>query len=164
MSAFLARPIEGEWPYLWLDATYVKAREGGRVVTKACVLAVGVNAAGRREVLGLAVGPAETEKFWSAFLRDLVGRGLSGVQLAISDAHQGLKQAVGAGPRRELAALPGALHARCAAPMSSAATRSMVVAAIRTAFAQQGQARGARTQWPDTADSLRPRFAQASPR
>lgn len=95
MGAFLARPIAGSWPFPWLDATYGKARDSGRVVTKACVLAVGVNEAGRREVLGLAVGPAKTEKFWSAFLRDLVGRGLAGVELAISDAHQGLGQAIG---------------------------------------------------------------------
>jgi len=94
VSAFLERPIEGRWPYLWLDATYVKARDGGRVVSKACVLAVAVNTEGRREVLGLAVGPAETEAFWKAFLRGLIGRGLAGVQLVISDAHTGLKRAV----------------------------------------------------------------------
>ncbi|MDZ7748922.1 MAG: IS256 family transposase [Halofilum sp. (in: g-proteobacteria)] len=160
VSAFLARPIEGEWPYLWLDATYVKAREGGRVVTKACVLAVGVNAAGRREVLGLAVGPAETEKFWSAFLRDLVGRGLSGVQLAISDAHQGLKQAIGR--------ILGASWQRCRVHFMRDVRahvqrrhQAMVIAAIRTAFAQQDQA-AAHAQWRETADSLRPRFARVA--
>jgi len=91
---FLTRPIEGDWPYLWLDATYVKVREAGRIVSVAVTVAVGVNGDGRREVLGMAVGPSEAETFWTEFLRSLTRRGLHGVKLVISDAHEGLKAAV----------------------------------------------------------------------
>ena len=91
---FLARPIEGDWPYLWLDATYVKVREAGRIVSVAVTIAVGVNSDGRREVLGMAVGASEAETFWTEFLRSLARRGLRGVKLVISDAHEGLKAAV----------------------------------------------------------------------
>src|SRR3954465_1030613 len=78
VNAFLARPLEGEWPYLWIDATYVKAREGGRIVSTATIIAVGVNTDGRREVLGVATGASEAEPFWTAFLRSLADRGLRG--------------------------------------------------------------------------------------
>ena len=91
---FLARPIEGDWPHLWLDATYVKVREAGRIVPVAVTIAVGVNADGRREVLGMAVGSSEAEPFWLDFLRSLKRRGLAGVKLVVSDAHEGLKAAV----------------------------------------------------------------------
>ena len=94
VSAFLERPIEGRWPSLWLDATYVKVRRAGRIVSAAVIVAVGTNTEGRREVLGLAVGPSEAEPFWTDFLRSLARRGLRGVKLVISDAHQGLKAAV----------------------------------------------------------------------
>jgi transposase-like protein len=94
VSDFLARPIEGDWPYLWLDATYVKVREAGRIVPVAVTIAVGVNADGRREVLGMAVGSSEAEPFWLDFLRTLARRGLRGVKLVVSDAHEGLKAAV----------------------------------------------------------------------
>src|SRR3954462_616112 len=90
---FLSRPIEGDWPYLWLDATYVKVREAGRIIPVAVTIAVGVNADGRREVLGMALGASEAETFWSGFLRGLVKRGLKGVKLVICDAHEGLKAA-----------------------------------------------------------------------
>ena len=93
VDAFLTRPIEGEWPYLWIDATYLKVRQGGRIVSVAVTLAVGVNTDGRREVLGMAIGASEAEPFWTEFLRDLVRRGLSGVKLVISDAHEGIKAA-----------------------------------------------------------------------
>ena len=93
VKSFLTRELSGEWPYVWLDATYLKSRENGHVVTRAVVVAVGANEEGRREILGLACGPAETEAFWSEFLRGLASRGLSGVRLVISDAHQGLKNA-----------------------------------------------------------------------
>ena len=86
--------IEGDWPYLWLDATYVKVREAGRIVPVAVTIAVGVNGDGRREVLGMAVGASEAETFWLDFLRPLARRGLRGVKLVISDAHEGLKAAV----------------------------------------------------------------------
>src|SRR5215211_7532816 len=81
VSAFLDRPIEGDWPYLWIDATYVKVRSNGRVVPVAVIMAVGVNADGRREVLGMDIGPSEAETFWTAFLRKLARRGLRGVKL-----------------------------------------------------------------------------------
>ena len=94
VRAFLDRPIEGDWPYLWIDATYVKVRSNGRVVPVAVIMAVGVNADGRREVLGMDIGPSEAETFWTAFLRKLARRGLRGVKLVVSDAHEGIKAAV----------------------------------------------------------------------
>jgi len=92
VSAFLDRPLEGDWPYLWIDATYVKVRQNGRIVSVAVIVAVGVNADGRREVLGLDIGPSEAEPFWTAFLRKLARRGLRGVKLVISDAHEGIRR------------------------------------------------------------------------
>ena len=94
VQAFRTRPLEGRYPYLFLDAKVEKVRDGGRVVNKALVIAHGVHETGRREILGLDVGEAETEAFWTEFLRGLVKRGLVGVQLAISDAHAGLKAAI----------------------------------------------------------------------
>jgi len=94
VQAFLTRPIEGDWPYLWIDATYIKVRQAGRIVSVAVTVAVGANADGRREVLGMAVGPSEAETFWTDFLRSLARRGLRGVKLVISDAHEGIKAAV----------------------------------------------------------------------
>jgi len=94
VQAFRTRPLGGRYPYLFLDAKVERVRDGGRVVNKALVIAHGVHESGRREILGLDVGEAETEAFWTDFLRDLVGRGLVGVQLAISDAHAGLKAAI----------------------------------------------------------------------
>ena len=93
VNAFLSRPIEGEWPYLWIDATYLKTREAGRIVSTAVILAVGVNTDGRREVLGIATGASEAEPFWTAFLRSLADRGLRGVKLVIADDHKGLRAA-----------------------------------------------------------------------
>ncbi len=94
VHAFLGRPIEGDWPYLWIDAAYVKQRQAGRIVSVAVIVAVGANADGRREVLGVTVGPSEAETFWTAFLRSLARRGLRGVKLVVSDAHEGIKAAV----------------------------------------------------------------------
>ncbi len=94
VNAFLDRPLSGEWPYLWLDATYLKQREGGRIVSVAAIIAVAVNTEGKREVVGLHIGPSEAETFWSTFLKSLVRRGLRGVKLVISDAHEGLKAAI----------------------------------------------------------------------
>jgi putative transposase len=93
VKAFLERPLEGDWPYLWIDATYVKVRQSGRVVPVAVTIAVAVNTDGRREVLGMDIGPSEAETFWTAFLRKLTRRGLRGVRLVVSDAHEGLKAA-----------------------------------------------------------------------
>ena len=94
VKAFLCRPIEGDWPYLWIDATYLKVRQSGRIVSVAVIIAVGVNGDGRREVLGMDVGPSEAEPFWTEFLRKLARRGLRGIKLVISDAHEGIKAAV----------------------------------------------------------------------
>ena len=94
VNTFLCRPIEGEWPYLWLDATYVKARRDHHIVSVAVIIAVAVNTDGRREVLGMTIGNSEAEPFWAEFLRSLARRGLRGVKLVISDAHEGLKAAI----------------------------------------------------------------------
>ena len=94
VQAFRERPLEVAYPYLWLDAKVEKVRAGGRVEHRTLVVAYGVDASGQREVIGLDVGAAETEAFWREFLRSLVRRGLSGIQLVISDAHEGLKQAI----------------------------------------------------------------------
>src|SRR5689334_13216275 len=94
VTAFLERPIEGEWPYLWLDATYLKVREGGRIVSVAAIIAVAVSTDGRREIVGLGISPSAAEPFWSSFIKGLVKRGLKGVKLVISDAHEGLRLAI----------------------------------------------------------------------
>ena len=94
VQTFLNRPLEADWPYVWLDATYVKVRQAGRIVSVAVIIAVGVNSGGRREVLGMDIGPSEAETFWTEFLRKLARRGLRGVKLVISDAHEGLKAAI----------------------------------------------------------------------
>jgi transposase-like protein len=94
VQTFLNRPLEGDWPYVWLDATYVKVRQPGRIVSLAVIIAVGVNGDGRREVQGLDIGPSEAETFWTEFLRKLARRGLRGVNLVVSDAHEGLKAAI----------------------------------------------------------------------
>jgi putative transposase len=116
VKAFLDRPIEGDWPYLWIDATYVKVRQNGRIVSVAVIIAVGVNSDGRREVLGMDIAPSEAETFWTAFLRKLARRGLRGVRLVVSDAHEGIKAAttkvLGASWQR----CPRALHAQRASP------------------------------------------------
>jgi putative transposase len=160
VAAFLSRPLSGHWPYLWLDATYLKSREGGAVRNQAVVVAVGVNGEGRRETLGMAVGPAETEAFWTDFLRGLMRRGLGGVRLVISDAHEGLKQAI--------AKVLGATWQRCRVHFMRNALahvprrqHQMVAAVIRTAFVQEDQAQ-AQAQWRETADKLRERFPKLS--
>jgi putative transposase len=94
VKAFLDRPLEGDWPYVWLDATYVKVRRNHRIVSVAVIVAIGVNTDGRREVLGMDIGPSEAETFWSEFLRKLRRRGLRGAKLIVSDAHEGIKAAV----------------------------------------------------------------------
>ena len=156
VSAFLSRPIEGSWPYLWIDATYVKVREAGRIVSVAVIIAVAVNTDGRREVLGLEVGPSEAEPFWTKFLRSLTRRGLRGVKLVISDAHEGLKKAA--------SKVLSATWQRCrvhfmrnALAHVGAKQRQMVAAAIRTAFTQETPA-AARKEWRAVTDRLRARF------
>ena len=156
VQAFLTRPIEGDWPYLWIDATYIKVREAGRIVSVAVTLAVGANADGRREVLGMAVGPSEAETFWTDFLRSLARRGLRGVKLVISDAHEGIK-----------AAVSKVMHCtwqRCRVHFmrnvmahAGKSGRRVVSAFIATAFAQEDEA-AARQQWRRVADQLRPKL------
>lgn len=156
VGAFLNRPLEGDWPYLWIDATYVKVREAGRIVSVAVIIAVGVNTEGMREVLGMSVGSSEAEPFWTDFLRTLARRGLRGVKLVIADAHQGLKAAA--------AKVLKATAQRCRVHFMRNALahvpkgqRQMVAALIRTVFAQESEAE-ARRQWRAVADQLRERF------
>ena len=158
VNEFLNRPITGCWPYVWLDATYLKSRENGHVVSRAIVIAVGVNEEGRRDVLGIAVGPAETEAFWSDFLRKLSHRGLSGVRLVISDAHTGLRNAI--------QTVLSATWQRCRVHFMRNALahvpkkqHQMVASVIRTAFVQE-TAEDASRQWRETADQLRNRFGK----
>jgi transposase-like protein len=157
VERFRTRRLEGPYPYVWLDATFVKVREAGRVVSQAVVLAIGVKATGEREVLGLDVGPSEDGAFWVQFLRGLVARGLSSVHLVISDAHEGLKDAI-------RAVLQGAGWQRCRVhfmrnalayvPKSAA---QMVAATIRTVFVQPDEA-SAREQWRRVIDTFQARF------
>ncbi|MCG7353739.1 IS256 family transposase [Roseomonas mucosa] len=153
---FLGRPIEGDWPYLWLDATYVKVREAGRIVSVAVTIAVGVNTDGRREVLGMAVGASEAEPFWLDFLRGLTRRGLAGVKLVISDAHEGLKAAV-AKVLRATWQRCRVHFARNALAHAGKTQRRIVSAWIGTAYAQEDAA-SAHAQWRTVADQLRPKI------
>src|SRR5436853_118456 len=155
VTAFLERPLEGDWPYLWIDATYLKVRQNGRIVSVAVIVAVGVNTDGRREVLGMDIGPSEAEPFWTAFLRKLARRGLRGVKLVVSDAHEGLKAAV--------AKVLTATWQRCrvhfmrnALAHAGRSGRRVVSAFIATAFAQD-DAEAASAQWRRVADQLRPK-------
>ena len=154
VQTFLERPIEGDWPYLWIDATYVKVRQNGRIVSVAVIIAVGVNSDGRREVLGMDIGPSEAEPFWTAFLRKLTRRGLRGVKLVISDAHGGIKAAV--------SKLLCATWQRCrvhfmrnALAHAGKSGRRVVSAFIATAFAQETP-EAASQQWRSVADQMRP--------
>jgi putative transposase len=156
VGAFLGRPIEGDWPYLWIDATYVKVRQAGSIVSVAVIIAVAVNTDGVREVLGMAVGPSEAEPFWTDFLRSLTRRGLRGVKLVISDAHEGLKAAA--------AKVLKSTWQRCrvhfirnALAYASKGQRQVVLALINTVFAQEG-AEAASAQWRVVADQLRAKF------
>ena len=106
VTAFLDRPIEGDWPYLWLDATYVKVRQNGRIVSVAVIVAVGVNTDGRREVLGMDIGPSEAETFWTEFLRKLARRGLRGREARHLRRPRGPQGRDREGAQRHLAALP----------------------------------------------------------
>ena len=156
VHAFLDRPIEGDWPYLWIDATYVKVREAGRIVSVAVIIAIAVNTDGVREVLGMSVGPSEAEPFWTSFLRGLTRRGLRGVKLVISDAHEGLKAAA--------AKVLKSTWQRCrvhfirnALAHAGKGQRQMVLAMINTVFAQDTQEAGI-AQWRTVADQLRGKF------
>jgi putative transposase len=155
VKAFLERPIEGDWPYLWIDATYLKVRRGGRIVSVAAIIAVGVNSDGRREVLGMEIGTSEAEPIWTEFLRKLTRRGLRGVKLVVSDAHEGIKAAV--------TKVLCATWQRCrvhfmrnALAHAGKSGRRVVSAFIGTAFAQE-TAEAASTQWRAVADQIRPK-------
>jgi transposase-like protein len=147
---------KSDWPYVWLDATYVKVRQAGRIVSVAVIIAVGVNNDGRREILGMDIGASEAETFWTEFLRKLARRGLRGVKLVISDAHEGLK-----------AAIARVLHAtwqRCRVHLmrnllahAGRQGRGVASAFIATAFAQE-DAEAAKAQWRKVADQLRPKL------
>lgn len=155
VKAFLDRPIEGDWPYIWIDATYLKVRRGGRIVSVAVIIAVGVNTDGRREVLGMEVGTSEAEPIWTEFLRKLTRRGLRGVKLVVSDAHEGIKAAV--------AKVLNATWQRCRVHFmrnvlahAGKSGRRVVSAFIATAFAQDTP-KAASTQWRAVADQIRPK-------
>ena len=152
-KAFLNRPLEGDWRYLWIDASYLKVRRGGRIVSVAVIIAIGVNTDGRREVLGLETGTSEAEPIWTEFLRKLTRRGLCGVKLVISDAHEGIKAAVSKGL--------SATWQRCRVHFmrnvlahAGKSGRRVVSAFIATAFAQD-TAETASTQWRAVADQIR---------
>jgi transposase-like protein len=137
VSAFRERPLEGAYPYLWLDAKQEKVRDGAHVVSKALVIAYGVHDTGRREVIGLDVGQIESEAFWREFLRSLRRRGLDGVRLCVSDAHEGLKNAIArvlACPwQRCTVHFVRDMHQHC-----RPSQRSLVSAALREVFNADG--------------------------
>lgn len=165
VEQFRQRPLQASYPYLWLDALYVKVRQNHRIVNQAVVIGIGVRETGEREIVGFAVGASEEQAFWLEFLRSLLGRGLHGVQLVISDAHEGLKAAI-----RQV--FSGAVWQRCRVhclrnllahvPQGD---KAMVAAAVRTIFAQPNrQAAGQQlqevvqalqTRWPQAAQVLR---------
>lgn len=139
VEAFRSRPLEGAYPYLWLDAKTVKVRERGHVYPKALVVAYGVHETGRREVIGLDIGETESEAFWVAFLRSLRERGLTGVRLCISDEHTGLKNAIariiGCPWQRCTVHFVRDMHRHC-----RPSQRGMVSAALREVFNAEGHA------------------------
>ena len=161
VERFRNRKLEGSYPYMWLDATYLKVREAGRVQSMALVLAVGVKASGERGILGFDLGPSEDGAFWLEFLRSLVARGLKGVQLVTSDAHEGLKQAIPA-------ALQGASWQRCRVHFMRnllthvpKAAQQVVAASIRSIFIQQHRA-DASAQLSHVHAGLEKRFPRAA--
>ena len=158
VGEFLNRPLTGKWPYVWLDATYLKQRQGGRIVSVAAIIAVAANTDGRREIIGLGVGPSEAEPFWMDFLRSLRARGLDGVKLVISDAHSGLKSAI--------SKVFEATWQRCrvhwmrnALAHVSKGQHTVVAAAIRQAFEQPDYKHAVET-WRHVANQLRVRWSK----
>ena len=161
VSAFRRRPLEMTYPYLWLDALYVKVRQNHRIVSMAVVIAIGVRQTGEREILDVEVGASEDVAFWTAFLRGLVARGLKGVQLAISDAHQGLREAAET-------VLSGASWQRCRVHFMRnvlahvpKGDKAIVAAALRTIFAQPNQ-EAARQQLAEVVGAMKPRWPKAA--
>jgi len=161
VEAFRQRALEGQYPYLWLDALYLKVRQNQHIVNMAVVIAIGVRESGEREVLGLDLGASEDEAFWLEFLRCLVRRGLRGVRLVISDAHEGLKQAIGQ-------VLSGASWQRCRVHLMRnvlahvpKGDKAMVAAAMRTIFAQPHR-EAAGQQLGEVVQAMRDRWPQAA--
>ncbi len=161
VERFRTRPLTGPYPYLWLDATFLKVRRDGRVVSVAIVIAIGVRQTGEREVLGFDVGPSEDGTFWLGFLRGLVSRGVTSVQLVTSDGHEGLKGAIGA-------VLQGASWQRCrvhwmrnALGYVPRAEQQLVAATIRTVFAQPTPEL-VREHWGKVADTFRGRYPRVA--
>jgi len=161
VEAVRSRPIRGEHPYLWIDATSHKVRQDGRVQSMAMVVALGVTVDGERQVLGVDAGPSEDAAFWTVCLRSRVKRGRRGVRLVIADAHEGLKKALAtglggaSGPRGRVHFMR---HLLATVPHGA---REPVAALVRTIFAQPDP-RSARAQLQQVADGLRPRFPQAA--
>jgi transposase-like protein len=156
VGEFLSRPLTGDWPYVWLDATCLKQRQGGRIVSVAAIIAVAANTEGRREIIGMSVGSSEAETFWMEFLRSLKGRGLAGVKLVISDAHTGLKAAI--------TRVFEASWQRCrvhwmrnALAHVSKGQHTVVAAAIRQAFDQPDRKHAGET-WRHVAEQVRSRW------
>jgi len=160
VDGFLSRSLEGSFPYVWLDATYVKVREGSRIQDKAVVIAIGLGEHGRREVLGMKVGQAETETFWTEFLRSLLDRGLRGVQLVVSDSHAGLRKAIakcmGAGWQRCRVHFMRNLLAKV--PQGR---KEMVACFVRTALAETTH-QDSRLKWDEVASGLENSYPEAS--
>jgi transposase-like protein len=161
VEAFRQRALEGQYPYLWLDALYLKVRQNQHIVNMAVVIAIGVRESGEREVLGLDLGASEDEAFWLEFLRQLVRRGLQGVRLVISDAHEGLKQALAQ-------VLSGASWQRCRVHLMRnvlahvpKGDKAMVAAAMRTIFAQPHR-EAAGQQLQEVVQAMRDRWPQAA--
>lgn len=160
VQSFLERPLAGEWPYLWLDATYLKVRQNGRIISIAAIIATGVNQDGRREILGLGLGLSEAATFWIEFLRGLMRRGLAGVKLVISDAHEGLKAAI--------SQVLGATWQRCRVHFMRSllahvpkGQQTVVSAAVRQVFVQPDR-KTAGEVWRHVADQLRPRLPKVA--
>jgi transposase-like protein len=161
VTAFRNRPLEVAYPYLWLDALYLKVRQNHRIVSMAVVLAIGVRETGEREILAIDIGASEEEAFWTDFLRGLVERGLKGVQLVISDAHKGLRGAMNT-------VLTGTAWQRCRVHCMRNVLahvpkrdKSIVAAAIRTIFAQPSQ-EAARQQLAEVVRAMEARWPKAA--
>ncbi len=161
VQQFRNRRLEGSYPYIWLDALYPKVRQNHRIVSQALVLAIGVRETGEREILGFSVGASEEEAFWQEFLRSLVRRGLKGVRLVISDAHEGLKAAIAQ-------VLAGSTWQRCRVHFMRnllahvpQGDKAMVAAAVRTIFAQPDH-QAAKQQLAEVVRAMQPRWSKAS--
>jgi transposase-like protein len=161
VEGFRNRPLEGSYPYLWLDALYLKVRQDHRIVNQAMVIAIGVRETGERDILGFSLGASEEYAFWMDFLRSLVRRGLKGVELITSDAHEGLKAAIGE-------VLVGSSWQRCRVHFMRnvlanipKGSKAVVAAAIRTIFAQPDR-EAAEQQLSEVVKAMQPRWPKAA--